>query len=156
MNSIILIIIIQNRVYGEKMKQIFKIGLGVLSIAAALLVKPSSANANVIVCNKSNQNANVARAWLNDNWQAEGWFYVRPGECKKIITNKARFRTAHLYIMNDDGSPWNLGKSPSSKAICVKTKRFAHTNASGNCINDMYPVNFQKIPIRNRFTVNLQ
>ena len=126
--------------------------------AAATLVTAAPARANLTICNKSNQRTNVARAWLNNNWQAEGWFYVQPGECRNILTNEARFPTAHLYIMNDQGSPWRLeqpdGALPT-RSICVKKVKFAHTNASGNCIQNMFPLPFQKIPIRRAFTVNL-
>ena len=139
--------------------KIFDIGLGGAvgwMLLSGLTTTP--ARADLTICNRSDQNANVARAWLNNDWQAEGWFYVRPGECKKIMTNQARFPTAHLHIMNDEGSPWILkpesGALPT-RELCVKNVKFAHTNAAGNCLEDMYPTSFQKIPITSKFTVNL-
>lgn len=114
------------------MKLCLKFIIPVAAVAALItLVRPSPAAAEgLTVCNKSTYgtvNVAVAVAWLdngNPYEEAEGWFVIAQGDCKKVIDQNILAYTIFIYAYADK-NPAKLiwgGNNP----FCLERKKFLY------------------------------
>lgn len=91
-------------------------------LCAVLLLVVRPAQADFAVCNKSSNGAVVAIAYKRDgDWRSEGWWRVRPKQCRTIIRGPLRSQIYYLHAAHEgvDGD-WD-----GNKWFCVKSRNFS-------------------------------
>jgi uncharacterized membrane protein len=86
-------------------------------------------------CNKTRYKVYLAIAYYGDKYMglvSEGWWTMKPGECKRVFDDDSYDNHRYYYAYNDDG---NVTWSGEYKA-CVTNDKFTHKNdSSASCPN---------------------
>ncbi|HHN67520.1 MAG TPA: DUF1036 domain-containing protein [Thermopetrobacter sp.] len=92
-------------------------------MAAAMLVAGSiqSAQADLRLCNKTSSTVGVALGYKDQKgWASEGWWNIRPQECKTLLEGNLIARYYYIYAIDyDKGGSWD-GKA----TLCTHEKIF--------------------------------
>lgn len=93
-----------------------------LPVAILGCLAAAPAQAGLKFCNNTNAIQNVAIGFQNKNndWQSEGWWVMKPGECKTVIGNALERRYYYYRIKSGGVSR----KSDADYKFCTSTNEF--------------------------------
>ncbi len=79
------------------------------------------ANADLRLCNRTASTVGVALGYKDDNgWASEGWWNIRPGECKTLLEGDLVARYYYVFAVDyDKGGYWD---GPAT--LCIKDRIF--------------------------------
>ena len=91
-----------------------------LSLSLAMAAA-TPALADLRLCNKTTSTVGVALGYKDDNgWASEGWWNIRPGECKTLLEGDLVARYYYVFAIDyDKGGYWD---GPAT--LCIKNKIF--------------------------------
>jgi uncharacterized membrane protein len=141
------------------MRGVLKMGMaaglaGVLAVGAGT----PDAKAGLRFCNESGRTQNVAVGYQHgDDWASEGWWVLRPGECKVAIGGDLKWRTYYYRIKSGGVSR----KEGANYYFCTKTQPFTiiGTHNRHHCSSrGYYRRGFKKVNVADAldFTINIR
>lgn len=92
-----------------------------LAMALSAIMAPTSAHADLRVCNESTNLISVALGYRAERgWQSEGWWQTPPGECRVLYQGDLPGRYYYIYAADDiGGGEWN-----GSYFMCTRDESF--------------------------------
>lgn len=102
-----------------------RVRFGIAPVALAGVVLASGffqpARADLRLCNKTNSTVGVALGYKDQKgWASEGWWNIRPQECKTLLEGNLIARYYYIYAIDyDKGGSWD-GKA----TLCTHEKIF--------------------------------
>ena len=114
------------------------------------------AHAGLKFCNNTGatQNVSVGFQNKNDDWQSEGWWVLRPDECKTVVAGELK-RKYYYYRIKSGGV---ARKSDADYTFCTKTDAYTIIGDK-NCEGRGYITQwFKRIDTGNseNFTLNIE
>lgn len=86
----------------------FVLGMVIAAVACvAVVLAPAPASASFKVCNTYKENINSAVGYYSkqyDYFISEGWWRLKPGECKTALAGDLKVRYVYVYAVNNDAS----------------------------------------------------
>jgi uncharacterized membrane protein len=111
--------------------------LFLLSVAGASLAMVSSANAKYSLCNKTSYALSAAIGYVDgDRLATRGWWRLRPGQCKVVLTEPT---AAGRYFVYAEGIPGHRGPLRAwsgETPLCVENSGFFNLRNQEICRDD--------------------
>lgn len=110
-------------------------------ILFAFLSLTTIANAQLKVCNETNETLSVAIKYYdksNSHWVSIGWYIFKPYECDNLLDNLKNYGDG-VYLVGRISS----GQFSGNYSFCLQSKAFEYTEKEGE-INNCYDPYFEK------------
>lgn len=99
-----------------------------LGLAVGMSLAATAAQADLTACNRTDAAQKLAIAYSDGHqWISEGWWGLKPGECKLVLPGPLAQRH-YYYTLSDD--PGFVGEG---HAFCVTSQPFTLPGADGDC-----------------------
>ena len=118
------------------MRQILSVAVIILSLAASLATLPK-AYAQYSLCNKTSYTVRAAIGYVSDDRVASrGWWPLKSGECKIVLTDKVVPGRYFVYGEAIDGHKGEKRTWSGETKLCVKTDGYFNQLNQEVCRND--------------------
>lgn len=132
------------RTRGVKMAQRNLVRASALAALAIGVALPTAARADLKFCNQTKDDVSLAigfKSTDSDQWTSEGWWNIKPGECKTPIEGILKARYYYYYADSDSGK-WS-----DHFIFCTKDEKFT-IEGDKDCKSRGYaPEGFKEIDI---------
>ena len=99
-----------------------------LGLAVGYVLMATAAQADLTACNRTGTEQKLAIAYSDgQHWVSEGWWGLKPGECKLVLPGPLAQRH-YYYTLSDDP-----GFAGEGYAFCVTSEPFTLPGADGDC-----------------------
>jgi uncharacterized membrane protein len=127
--------------------------IGASVLALSTLATPASANTELILCNKTGTNIQIAVAYQHANtgrWMLSAWHTRKPGECKSFASIKTGL--FYYHAKNDRNSVWP-NDANTERSYCVPTTAVNRDMNSSQCGTGDVKRNFRgRVPDAGKYT----
>lgn len=141
---------------SKTVSRLFPAGL-VFSACLVLSTHPALADTNVVFCNKSGSDVDIALVYYEpktSKWILNAWHKASPGNCKPV----GKYRTGLLYYYAEKvgGQVHWPAKANVDKTFCVPKTKIERTILGGTCAQGERSVGFHGLDAKGTtFTFNL-
>ena len=103
----------------------------------ALMLAPTGAAAKYSLCNKSSYTLSAAIGYVDsDRLATRGWWRLRPGQCKVVLTEQTNPGRYFVYAQAIPGHKGPLRSWSGDTSLCVETSGFFNLRNQDVCRDD--------------------